>query len=564
MRQPMEKPLRLNIESPQGHRSILAGSGKLTEVLRREALPLNTRCGQRGLCDGCAVELVRGRVVHCTTGAVVEAHEAPLEVRGCECRLVGDAEIRIPLRSLLAHEPQVVTNFRLNVARAHDPLWRPCEMERPLPNTDRPAIRNLGAAIDIGTTTVVVLLVDLATGEVVGQSAAFNRQMHLGDDVLTRINLCSTDSSMVSRLQESLVQETIAPLLREALASSHGGPNGDHVVCLVAAGNTTMLHLLAGIDPSSMGIAPFTPTFLEHRQMTCGGLHLQAPGLTADTPVHLLPSASAYVGADLCAGVLASGLLYDPGPSLLIDVGTNGEMILKHGDHLLGCATAAGPAFEGARLASGIRAGRGAIESIRLENNPFAICTQVIGGDKPVGICGSAYIDFLAEGRRTGLISTTGRFQADEFPGAAKYLTRDERLGLSLRIAYGRGREKVVICEADIASLLQAKAAIAAGMLTLLERAGLVPADLRKLYLAGGFGMHINIPNAIACGLLPGLNQEQVEVVGNTSLGGAYLALLDRNILKDLSRISQNLELVELNLDPGFESRYIDQLAMPT
>lgn len=542
-----------------------AGSGeqKLSEILRRESMPLNTRCGQRGLCDGCVVELVRGRAVHCVTGQVVEAGAAPVELRGCEFRFDDRSHVRIPARSLLAHEPQVVTSFRLNVARAHDPLWQHQASGNGTSGSNGSLPRNLGAAIDVGTTTVAVLLVDLATGEVVGQSSAFNRQMHLGDDVLTRINLCLSDSAMVQQLQDALVKETIAPLLRKAMVFPDRQPHEDRLVCLSIAANTTMLHLLAGVDPSPMGTAPFTPAFLEHRCITAGSVRLEVPGLAPDTPIHLLPSASAYVGADLCAGVLASGMLYDPGPSLLVDVGTNGEIILKQDERLLGCATAAGPAFEGARLTSGIRAGRGAIETIRFEASPFEVRTEVIGGDKPVGICGSAYIDFLAEGRRIGLLDPTGRYQTAHLPGSEKAMSRDEHGTLSLKVAHGRGREAVLVSEPDIASLLQAKAAIAAGILTLLERVGLAPSDLRKVYLAGGFGLHLDVPNAIASGLLPGFTPQQVEVVGNTSLGGAYLTLLDRNVLKEISRIGRDMEIVELNLDPGFEARYIDQLAMP-
>jgi uncharacterized 2Fe-2S/4Fe-4S cluster protein (DUF4445 family) len=248
---------------------------------------------------------------------------------------------------------------------------------------------------------------------------------------------------------------------------------------------------------------------------------------------------SAYVGADLCAGALASGLAYDDGPSLLVDVGTNGEIILKHDGALHGCATAAGPAFEGAGLTNGMRAGPGAIERIWFDPEPHA---KVIGRKKAVGVCGSGYIDLLAEGRRVGLLNERGR------------LSKLDRLRLA---------DDVFVTEADIAHLLQAKAAIAAGILTLLHRVGLEPSQIKRLYLAGGFGMHLDVPNTIACGMLPGFVPEQVQVIGNSSLAGAYLALVDGGVLEELSRLARQLNVVELNLDPDFETRYIDQLALP-
>lgn len=637
----MADPIRLDVLSPKGKQTIFASAGaaKLTELLRHEALPLNTRCGQRGLCDGCRLELLQGRLVNLRTGAIVEANGQPLEIQGCEHRLEGGGPvaIRIPPRSLLAHEPQVVTNFRINVPRAQDPLWQQVEVTCPAPRTaepladviaravaeqfdtampvrfdtaatrqlsrltgrsswfvtvefrgdhwcitavaEQPQPQPLGVAIDIGTTTVALMLVDLATGEVVSQAAGFNRQMHLGDDVLTRINLCSTDATMLHHLQESVVNQTIEPLLREALRVAEEtsmqkaetkpvAAGSGRIVALAVAGNTTMQHLLAGVDPSSMGIAPFTPTFLDHRVIACRQLGLKIPATagseedSGETPVHLLPSAAAYIGADLTAGVLATGLLYDAGPSLLIDVGTNGEIILKHQDRLLGCATAAGPAFEGAKLASGIRAGRGAIEAIDFRTDPFAVETRTIGATKPIGICGSAYVDFLARARQINLISRTGRFQADAIAGLADHLVKEDGYALALRLSSQQGGRGVIISETDIAALVQAKAAIGAGILTLLERAGLQPSELRTVYLAGGFGLHISVPNAIACGLLPGFRPEQVQVVGNTSLAGAYLSLLDRNALEEIARIGRRLEVIELNLDPGFEDRYIDQLQL--
>ncbi len=643
----------LKIESPQGVQTILLSAVqrrlRLTELLRHEGLSLNTRCGQKSLCDGCLVQLVSGTLVGHGDAKSVSAAGAPRMVRGCEYR-VGDEtaaiHLVIPARSLLAYEPQVVSEFRVNVPRAHDPIWQNIVVEReelsaeggdlaglgrliaqrmkltnlPGPTQlmadqfgelqkagrlfitveyrgaswhmtgayDKVPPTPLGVAIDVGTTTVALLLVNMNDGQVVANTAGFNRQMHLGDDVITRINLCSTDHAMLERLQQAVVRDTIERLITRALAAA--GASDNQICAFTVAANTTMLHLLAGVDPTPLGFAPFTAPFLERRLMHASQVHLHLSGpvdqddpaqpsdskqnndgahedmpdeqaaASVDPAIHLLPSAAAYIGADLTAGIFSSGLMYDAGPSLLVDVGTNGEIILKVGDKMYGCATAAGPAFEGARLVSGMRAGQGAISRVRIEAEPLAVHIQTIGQVKPTGICGSAYVDFLAQARKAGLLTPTGRLE-EHVP--ADWVAAQENNGKAFRVAYGHGKESILISESDIASLMQAKGAIAAGILTLLRRANVLPEQIKRLYLAGGFGMHIDIANAIDCGLLPGFTPQQVQVVGNTSLAGAYLSLLDSGVMDELSRIAKGIEVIELNLDPEFEMCYIDQLQLP-
>lgn len=582
---------------------------KLSDILRRSSFALNTRCGGRGLCDGCLVHLQNGTVRSSVTMEVVAG--TGQAIRACEhTPAEADLTVSIPARSLLAYEPQVVSNFKVNISRSHNPIWQAADVapehavhpsaalaERldapvlatlPLPSSTRtvaleyrhPAwtilgpldhapANPLGVAIDIGTTTVAVLVVELATGKVVASASGFNRQMHLGDDVLTRINLCTTDKQMLGRLQTAIVKDTIERLLLKALKEA--GIADDQIACVNIAGNTTMLHLFAGVDPSPMGFAPFTAPFLEHQIVSSSKVHLKFTSpeaakntngtVSTDPSVHLLPSAAAYVGADITAGVVSSGLVYDDGPSLLVDVGTNGEIVFKQGNHMWGTATAAGPAFEGSRMACGMRAGQGAISHIRMAQHErgLMVDVEVIGNVKPTGICGSAYVDFLAQAREVGLLSASGRFEAGVADGrVAPY--RD--LGRGFTIAFGHGHEPIVITEGDIASLLQAKAAIAAGILTLLRKVNAAPESVKALYLAGGFGMHLDIANTIACGLLPGFRTEQVQLVGNTSLAGAYLSLLDAGVLDEIARVAKAIEMVELNLDPEFESCYIDQLML--
>ncbi|MEM7624121.1 MAG: ASKHA domain-containing protein [Planctomycetota bacterium] len=441
----------------------------------------------------------------------------------------------------------MLDNFRINVPYARAPL-------EPSDNGNGEDTCHLGVAVDIGTTTVVVLLVDLSNGEIVARASDFNRQMHLGDDVLTRINLCMIDVANLRRLRSAVVEETLGPLIRQALKLA--GARATELAGVVVSGNTTMLHLLAGEDPSPMGVVPFTPRFVEHRRFMARALDLK---LDRDhtLPVHLLPSAAAYIGADVVGGVVASNLLYDPGPLLLIDVGTNGEIILQNDGQLFGCSTAAGPAFEGAGLSHGLRAGRGAIDRVEIEGEPFTLRHHVIGGVPPVGLCGTAYLDFLAQARAGGLLTPAGRFAQTLSPQAAARISSAPGYGRMFRVT-----SDVSITEADIAQLLQAKAAIAAGILTLLGQTQLLAADIQRVYLAGGFGMSLNLDNAISVGLLPGFKPEQIELVGNTSLAGAYLALMDHSFLNELSDIGRRIKTIELNQTPEFEDRYLDMMSL--
>ncbi len=605
---------RLQIESPRGSHALAPTPEQstlpLSDLLRRASLPLNTRCGQRGLCDGCLIELVSGELVHLRTGQTVHANGSAVLLRGCEHRLspTAGATVRVPERSALGYEPRIVTEFRLNVTCSHAPLYQQIELTQaqdicqaiarlrpglPVQITESAQAQAqalasapfvfcgiehrgdhrlvtavtaqrdaamLGAAVDIGTTTVVVFLIDLTNGQVIGSAASFNEQMHLGDDVLTRIQLCTSDPTMLNQLHAALVERTIRPLLHDALRQAEAPL--ENLKCICFAGNTTMLHLLARVDPSSMGFAPFTPTFINHRIMAGTEVFRDGPPVTATC--HLLPGAAAYVGADLTAGAIASGLIYDPGPSLLVDVGTNGEIILKHGDKLIGCATAAGPAFEGAGLSSGMRAGEGAISHFKIEED-LTVHTEVIGegGVRPVGVCGSAYIDFLAEGRRAGLLTPAGRFDRQGPEPLVRRIAELPSRDLAFTLNHAMGRQPITITQLDVARLLQAKAAIAAGILTLLDRFGMQPAQVKTVYLAGGFGTHMDASHAIAAGLLPGFEPSQIQAVGNTSLGGAFLALMDAGVLDEIARIGKRMEIIELNLEPQFESHYIDQLSLP-
>jgi uncharacterized 2Fe-2S/4Fe-4S cluster protein (DUF4445 family) len=535
--------VNVRVTTPEGARDFTVTAAEtglpLTELLARRGLPLNTRCGGRGLCAGCEVEIGADRAA---PSSGTSTHR---KAKACQLHLpeIAGGRITVPARSLLRHEPAVVSEFRIGIPWARDPLA---------------AGARYGLAVDVGTTTVALLLCDLAEGKVVAEASAFNAQIRHGEDVLTRIQLSATQPGAVATLQRAIAVETIQPLI--ARAAAEAGIALPDIGVMTVAANTTMQHLLAGVDPTPMGTHPFTAVFLEHRTFTPRELGLDFGG--DEAAVHLLPGPAAYVGADLAAGIVATGMLYEDGPTLLVDVGTNGEIIAKVGDRLIGCATAAGPAFEGAGLSCGVRGVTGAIERVRMEANPFAADVEVIGGgSRPIGLCGSAYVDILWEARRLDIIGENGRFTAAFLATAGDEVAADE-WGRKLRLHAHGASGPVWISEVDIARLLQAKAAIAAGITTLLGLLKTTPAQVKRVHLAGGFGMHLSLAHAIGCGLLPGFVESQISVVGNTSLGGAFLALNDRNLLEEMKLACERMETIELNLQPGFEDAYIDHLSL--
>jgi len=534
----------IGVEPEDGRRVLIsAGPGVLSAVLADHGYPLNTRCGQRGLCHGCEVVLKAGEL-----GMEGAAVGAPALVRACRARVCGPVEVAIPQRSRIGHKAQVGETFEVAVPWDHDPVF-PVE-----------GGRDTGFVVDLGTTTVVVMLVDLASGEVLARAGGFNGQIRFGDNVLTRIDAARVPVA-VEEMREAVVGETLVPLLCEACGKA--GRELRRIAGGMIAGNTTMLHLLVGEDPSPLGVAPFTARFLEGRRVEAGAVGMEAEGLAADTPVWLLPSMAAYIGADITAGVYATGMMYDEGPSLLVDMGTNGEIVLQHEGTLTACATAAGPAFEGCGLSCGTRARDGAVSGVKIGSGPFGIGLEIIGNGKArgaAGVCGSAYIDFLAEARRCGLLGAAGRFVGEIWPVLPESF-RWEEDGQRAVLLAGEGSPR--ISEVDVALLLQAKAAIGAGIETLLESAGIRAEDLTRVYLAGGFGMHIDVRNAIRIGLLPGCEVERVRLVGNTSLAGAMLAMVDRSALPAMEELRGRVRVVELNLADGFEDRYIEHLSLP-
>jgi uncharacterized 2Fe-2S/4Fe-4S cluster protein (DUF4445 family) len=436
------------------------------------------------------------------------------------------------------------------------PEWAVVDFE-PGDTTDR----HYGVAVDIGTTTVVALLADLTRGAVLKKAAMYNQQISKADDVASRISCCMS-ADAVGELQDLVIDKTINPLI-DILCREAGIEDRD-ISRLAVSANTVMSHLFLGLSPASIGRLPFQPVtrvFGVHRGAELN-LRMNPHGI-----VDVVPAIAGYVGGDIVSDIYVAHLNKQPELTLMVDLGTNGEMVLSEGSQMLACATAAGPAFEGYGLQHGCRAATGAIEGVHFDAS-LEFHLRVIGKCPPAGICGSGIIDFLAAGLRCGLINPMGRYDTDLLKARGRHLFNDFGCGEShaciiATAEESAGGEPLFISELDISQVLKAKAATYAGMKTLVENQGKTFADIQHFCLAGGFARHISLRNAICIGLLPELPLDRFQVIGNGSLAGAYLALMEAEAMEGFEAIVNLPRVIELNLIKAFEGHFIDALAMP-
>jgi uncharacterized 2Fe-2S/4Fe-4S cluster protein (DUF4445 family) len=415
--------------------------------------------------------------------------------------------------------------------------------------------RRYGAAVDIGTTTVVVYLVDMSNGHIIGTASTYNSQVKCGDDVITRI-VYATERNGLQELQE-LVVGNINTLLAD-LAEKNGVPPG-MIDYIVLAGNTTMEHLFYGINPQYIREEPYIPaaTFFPLIRGKSVGFHLDPQAM-----VYAMPNVAGYVGGDITAGVLVSQIHKQEKVSLFIDIGTNGEIVLGNKDWLVTAACSAGPAFEGSGIKFGMRAMEGAIEEVEINPATFDVNYRVIGDSKPIGICGSGMIDTLAEMYLSGVIDQKGKIREDI---GSKRIRRGES-GLEFVLAWrveNAINKEIVITEADLDNLIRAKAAIYAGFATLLAQVGMKFGEIEKLYIAGGFGRYIDVERAITIGMLPDLPVEKFQFLGNTSIIGAYYALLCDRLRHEAEEIARRMTYMELSVSRSFMDEYMSALFLP-
>ena len=420
---------------------------------------------------------------------------------------------------------------------------------------------SLGAAIDIGTTTVTVALLDLRSGRIIDNATGFNRQISCGEDVISRI-VYSQRGDGLEHLQR-LARETINDLLAR-LCKRHRLQSA-HVDNVVVAGNTTMTHLFLGLDPRPIREEPYAPLATAFPTARSADVGLD---VNPEASVYCVPAVAAYVGGDVTAGILSAGLQRRRELTLFMDVGTNGELVLGNSDWLVACACSAGPAFEGAGVECGMPATAGAIEDVTINQHTLAPTLQVIGGGAPRGICGSGMIAALGEMFITGIVDKAGRF-ATALAGPEK--TRPPRIvdtdhGRAYVLAWGSESatgEDILLTEVDVSSLIHAKGAIYAGLAVMLRALDIQAADIQAVLIGGGFGQHINVEKSILIGLLPDLPWERFRFLGNTSALGASRALLSRRVRRQVEEIAGKVTYMELVADNSFMNEFTSSLFLP-
>ena len=508
----------------------------LAAVLRRAGFPLEAPCGGSGTCGKCAVA-AWGAL---SAPAPEERRLKPGMRLACRARVEGSCTVLLPDQ---AEGCRVLTD-------GADVL-----------TVDSVAAEGIGAALDIGTTTVAAVLYDRASGVRLAVRGEPNRQRRFGADVITRIQTCITEPDGLETLT-ALIRSQLREML--ASAAAEAGCRADEICAVTAAGNTVMCHLLAGLSPAGLAQLPFLPKSLFGESFAAGAL-AESLGAADGADIWILPAVSGYFGGDAVAAAYAAGLNRTPDPTLMLDIGTNGEMALAASGRILCCAAAAGPAFEGANITCGMSGTTGAVCRVSLDA-AGTLSYGVIGGGEARGICGSGLIDLLAALLELGAVDETGRLlPPEETPAAAKPYIRmyiyNNPDGTVRSEPACFLTEDVFLTGRDVRALQLAKAAIAAGIATMLDEAGIAAEDVAALVIAGGFGNTIQPVSAGRIGLIPPCLTEKTVFIGNGALTGASAALCSESARTEIDHLSRRMTNVELSTDPRFMEHYIENMS---
>ena len=602
----------VNIHKNGEIKTVVVDEGtNLLMFLRSNGIAMETPCGGKGTCGKCAVrvsgikntpsererkllgaeKLEKGYRLSCSNNITSDLDIYPEADSAREASIITEgknrdveinpiirkqyAELAVPAladqtpdieRVLAASEVQL-TDVSLPLLRTISSILRKSDYKVTLVSMNEKLLaveagdttRKLcGTAFDIGTTTVAAYLYDMNTGKCLAVSSMLNPQKKFGADVIARISHTMQADGGKEEMYSSIIQcinDLIGQLCQKA------GLSRSDIYCAVFTGNTTMLHFLMGLDASAISVSPFIPvtTSLQYFDGLSAGIEMNECGQAV-----VFPGVSAYVGGDTVAAILSSGMYDKEEISLLVDIGTNGEIVLGGKEWLLSCSTAAGPAFEGANIKNGVGGIRGAIDTVG-SGPDFSYTT--LGNASPVGICGSGIIDAIANLIDAGLIEDTGRLvdsdEAEEIDPSYKdrLISIDgvKAFVLANESESGSGSQ-IVITQKDIRELQNAKAAIAAGIETLVKKSGKDFDEVKKVYLAGGFGSRINIKSALKVGLLPRTLENRIEAIGNASGAGAAEGLLSKEMLRLSEKLKLNVKYIELSASPDFVEKYVDNM----
>ena len=511
------------------------------ELLLRQGIYIDQPCGGTGLCGKCRV-MLSGTIPEPTSKEkkIFSEEELTLGFRlACQTKASGGMKVAIPAQD--SQCIKILDTFRNGTHTA-----TPCRGDQ-----------GSGIAIDIGTTTIVAYLVDLGTGMTLAASSAINPQTSFGADVISRISYIGDDPDKLSELQKAVTKQ-INSLIKEVFSKTGRKPSEKD--SMAVAGNTTMEHIFAGISPESIGKSPFKPQFYDSLEFEASELGIEAE---KGVKVKLMPNIHGFVGGDIVSGIIYTGMHRSEELSLLVDIGTNNEMVLGNSDFMLCCSAAAGPALEGAKIKMGMRAAPGAIDSVKINGSGIKITT--INDMSPVGICGSGLVDAISELLKARVITQSGRFADKEeleehLSGRFKgNKGKDLSFILAAEGEYGSNPE-VGITQKDIREIQLAKGAIAAGAQILLDVAGKKLDQIKNVYLAGAFGNYIDIENAVRISILPDVARERIHPVGNSAGAGACLMLKDPSLWDTAADIIKRAEHIELANHKDFQEIFVGSM----
>jgi uncharacterized 2Fe-2S/4Fe-4S cluster protein (DUF4445 family) len=600
---------------PEGRSVFVLGGTKLVEAAGQAGVILNQPCGGEGACGNCRVEVLQNAPPPAAAdrrhiGArqleegwrlacqlAVEADlvvSIPQETRFFEQMILAEGEgCRYPFRPNLRKklvgiaEPTVEDQRsdldRLKDAIGNEGLEAGLSLIRALPGILRggdsqftavlegqeiqwveagdTTERIWGVAFDIGTTSIVGALMELADGRSVAVASRTNPQVHFGDDVVSRISYIEKTPDGLAKLRRRLLNclnEIVMELCEAA------GAEPECIYEATAVGNTTMSHIFLGVDPGPIAHSPYVAVLREAVDVKAREVGLE---INRNANLHMLPNIAGFVGSDTVAVVLASGMAREDRTQLAIDIGTNGEVVIGNRERLVACSCAAGPAFEGARIRYGMRATEGAISKVVVNDD---IEVGVIGGGRPTGICGSGLVDAVAELLDAGIIEGTGRIaDPEELPEASDALKRavTEFEGQPAVTLVGGARSKtgrpVLLTQRDVREVQLAKAAVRAGIDVVADVVGVGPTEVARILLAGGFGNFIRRSRAKRIGLLPPVAAERIDFIGNAAATGAKTVLACAECRAEAERISRETEYVELAGRADFQARFADAITFP-
>ena len=555
--------------SPSGRSTLVPDGATILQAAELAAEPLSAECGGRGACGRCMVRILRGEVPEYR---ILQREAGYPQVLACLTPVHGPLTV-LPLGE--AQLPKLISRDR-NTGLAPLEAWAPWPLKLD-PIVESASEADLGIALDIGTTTLRLLLIRLSDGVITGEAGAYNPQIPRGADVISRI--VAAEKGFLGELASS-VRGAIGSMIAEAAAA--GPADLGRIRGYVVAGNATMIHLLLAADPSGMRRVPSQPRALAFRPVDAS--ELGWPGGDR-TPVYTVPAAGGWVGGDIVAGAVRAGFpRHAPeanrdrdsrqsnraaapeaqsrpakGPdamSLYVDLGTNGEIVLGGADFALACACSAGPAFEGGGIRCGMRADRGAVDGASVNAETGEVQLSVIGGGRVRGVCGSGLIALTDALFRAGWIDRSGQF-TDRLPAGRRV---EGKWGAALALSEDG---KVALWERDLASLIRAKAAVFAGIRSLLGALGPGPHTIDRAIVSGNFGRFLNLPAALGIGLLPSLPLGRYGYVDNGSLEGAALGLLSRQFLAEIAAYLSRVTYVDLADLPGYMDEFVGASFLP-